>query len=271
VAILAELIDARERSFDQAFVRRDKILWQLTYKEGRAGASAISMMTKAPPLNYLPILSFLEGVGRDGAGRLIVEVLATDAFALLEPSAKEALADPVQQLRDAIGQSDEILVSPEGLPIWMECFRVLQAAEIWASHGDWITRVKPNLGPGIRERFAWASTVGPAEVSKAGQLRQSIQRRLYSVLCAGEMLCLPTSPRIAPLLGSPTSDVENTVRSQAMCLLCIAGLGGLPQIHLPVAKLDGCPFGVSLIGPRGSDMDLLRTTVSLSELSEEKG
>ena len=42
-----------------------------------------------------------------------------------------------------------------------------------------------------------------------------------------------------------------------MCLLCIAGLGGLPQVSLPLAMLDGLPLGLSLVGPRGADTALL--------------
>ena len=30
------------------------------------------------------------------------------------------------------------------------------------------------------------------------------------------------------------------------------------QVSLPVATVDGCPLGLSVIGPRGSDEDLLR-------------
>ena len=48
-----------------------------------------------------------------------------------------------------------------------------------------------------------------------------------------------------------------TYRNQAMCLLCIAGLGGLAQVSLPMARVDGLPIGLSLIGPRGSDTTLL--------------
>ena len=52
--------------------------------------------------------------------------------------------------------------------------------------------------------------------------------------------------------GSPpgsSGDLEIWFRHQAMCLLCIAGLGGLPQISLPL--------GLSLVGPRDSDAALL--------------
>jgi amidase len=41
----------------------------------------------------------------------------------------------------------------------------------------------------------------------------------------------------------------------------LASIAGLPQVSLPLAETDGCPFGVSLIGPRGSDRALLAAAV----------
>ena len=70
-------------------------------------------------------------------------------------------------------------------------------------------------------------------------------------------MCLPTSPRIAQFKDTPTNDIEIEYRNQAMYLLCIAGLGGLPQVSLPLVILDGLPLGLSLVGPRGADLQLL--------------
>ncbi len=71
------------------------------------------------------------------------------------------------------------------------------------------------------------------------------------------VICLPTSPRAAPLRNTPTDQVEVEYRNQAMRLLCIAGLAGLPQISLPVATIGGLPLGLSLIGARNSDRALI--------------
>ena len=55
----------------------------------------------------------------------------------------------------------------------------------------------------------------------------------------------------------PTDQIEVEYRNQAMRLLCIAGLSGLPQISLPMATIEGLPLGLSLIGARGSDRALI--------------
>ena len=43
---------------------------------------------------------------------------------------------------------------------------------------------------------------------------------------------------------------------------CSAG----EQVSLPVAEVDGCPLGLGIIGPRGSDEDLLQLSASLMKL-----
>ena len=71
------------------------------------------------------------------------------------------------------------------------------------------------------------------------------------------MSCACLSPRIAPLKNTPVDKIEIDFRNQAMCLLCVSGLGGLPQISLPLAQLDDMPLGLSLISRHGNDEMLL--------------
>lgn len=35
------------------------------------------------------------------------------------------------------------------------------------------------------------------------------------------------------------------------------------QVSVPIAKVDGCPVGLSLMGPKGSDEKLLQLTKEL--------
>ena len=57
--------------------------------------------------------------------------------------------------------------------------------------------------------------------------------------------------------GGDASEIEVTYRNKAMNLLSVAGLAGLPQISLPLARHGHLPLGLSIVGPRGSDVDLL--------------
>ena len=119
-------------------------------------------------------------------------------------------------------------------------------------------RPSRDFGPGVKERFEWAEALDAGDVEAAKKRYEAIQARIVQVMGGGDVLCLPTSPRVAPLKNTPVDDIEVRYRHQAMHLLCIAGLGGLPQISLPMAELEGLPLGLSLNGPRGADMQLLR-------------
>lgn len=184
-------------------------------------------------------------------------LVATDAFAMVDQHVRETLDAAIARASAIVGAPRAVTVSVEGLQAWIEVFRSIQAFEIWANHGPWIHEMEPTFGPGIRERFAWAATVTPEQAAVARQKRAQIMARLQGLVAADTVLCLPTSPRIAPFKNTDADLIEVTYRQQAMCLLCIASLGGLPQVSLPLAMLDGLPLGLSLVGPRGADTALL--------------
>jgi amidase len=141
---------------------------------------------------------------------------------------------------------------------------VIQGFEIWAQHGAWVREVKPSLGPGVRQRFEWASTIAERDAAQARVQREGIAQRMAGLLGTDTMLVMPTLPDIAPLRNADPKATED-FRVRALSLLCIAGLARLPQLSLPFGKLNGCPIGLSLVGPRNSDMMLLAIARSLEE------
>jgi amidase len=192
-----------------------------------------------------------------GAGRKPGKaMLAEDAFALLEPHVANALQPALARIVTRLGAMPHITVSEEGLPQWFEVFRTLQGGEIWAQHGEWVRRVRPNLGPGVKQRIEWAATIKADDFSAAKLERERIAGRLDALLANNAVLVLPTVPDIAPPVHAPPQSTDD-FRARAMSLLCIAGLGRLPQINLPYAKLDGCPVGISVLAARGNDEMLL--------------
>jgi amidase len=187
-------------------------------------------------------------------------LIARDLFAAAGSDVRGALQPSIDRLVAAVGSVDEIDVAGPDLGAWRNAFRLIQSSEAWTAHGEWIERVKPDFGPGIRERFAAAATLDASEVAEAAALRKKIRARMMALVPAGTVLVLPTAPGIAPLLNT-SGDALDAFRSRALELLCPAGHAGMPQISMPVGKLSGCPVGLSVAGASHSDEDLLHFAV----------
>ena len=190
-------------------------------------------------------------------------LLAQDAFTLALPGATDALAPALARVTSLLGEGEPVTVSDEGLPAWFDVFRVLQYDDIWTAHRAWITRVRPTFGPQVGPRFAAVAQVQPHEVAVMRERRTAIVARLDDLLAENAVLLLPTVPDIAPLLKLPPAETV-AFRERALALLCIAGLGGLPQVNLPVGTLNGCPIGLSMVAARGNDEMLLDIAGQLS-------
>ena len=183
-------------------------------------------------------------------------LIAQDAMEVVGETVAHALRPALDKVAALLGMPEPVAVGDEPLTRWMDYFRFLQGAEAWAAHGAWITREKPALGPGVKERFAWAPTVAPADITRAGTRREEIARHMAEMLEGRTVLALPSAPGIALRRNSPPNVLDD-LRARALPILCIAGLARLPQISLPLAQLDGCPLGLSLIAARGNDTLLL--------------
>jgi amidase len=186
-------------------------------------------------------------------GRLLV---AQDAFAFADDAAKAALKPALDKVAALIGAPKPVMVGDEPLAVWADYFRVLQGAEAWECHREWVTRAKPAFGPAVGPRFAWASTVAPQDVARARARREEIARRMDGLLRDNAVLAVPSAPSIALPRNSPPGVVDE-LRARALPMLCIAGMARLPQISLPLAALEDCPLGLSLIAARGNDTMLL--------------
>ena len=195
-------------------------------------------------------------LGETAAVKSGAALLAEDGFALLGSAAAAALQPALGKIKTVLGPLQPVTVSAEGLPQWFQAFRVLQGAEIHQQLGAWVAQVQPKLGPGVRERMQWTATLTVADIAEAQAVRDAARRRMDELLRDNAVLVLPTVPDIAPLLNTPAAALDD-FRARAMSLLCIAGHAGLPQVTLPLATLNGCPIGISLIAARGNDALLL--------------
>ncbi|KQZ12220.1 amidase [Mesorhizobium sp. Root552] len=137
------------------------------------------------------------------------------------------------------------------------CFRHIQADEAWTEHGAWISSGNPELGPGVKERFDFGRTQDPEDVKRERARRLTVKQELADLLGDDGFLVLPTVPGAAPLKDAG-HDALLDYRERALKLLCLSGLSGFPQLTLPLGTVHGAPFGLSLLGPAGSDKALLK-------------
>lgn len=135
-------------------------------------------------------------------------------------------------------------------------FRRIQAYEAWAVHGPFIAGGDRQLGPGVKERFEFGSTLGCEVATAETKKRQAFRAELADLLGDDGILILPTVPGAAPLKTASFEAIQD-YRELALRLLCLSGLSGFPQISLPLGQVDEAPFGISLLGPAGSDMALI--------------
>jgi amidase len=201
----------------------------------------------------------------DGRARRRHDLLiAQHLFDETDDDVRSACREALPALRTAFDKSSEIVVSTT-LHDWSIALRTILAVEAWRSHGEWITTVAPALGPGVRDRFQSASRVDEQRLASAIELRRQARARVHDLVGDDRIIVLPTTPCVALPLDLPSEQLE-PIRSHILDYTCIAGIGGLPQVNLPVRRSGSLPVGISLIGPRGSDEALLALAASIPAL-----
>jgi amidase len=186
-------------------------------------------------------------------GRVLI---ATDAFARLEPGVEDALRPAIRHVEEWLGAAEAITLSEDGLDAWYDAFRILQGAEAWVAHGAWIEEARPRLGPMLQERLRFIRTITADQIAAAGAARRRIRARLDALLGNDTILILPSAAGVAPRIDASAAEHE-AVRARVIGITCIASLGELPQVSLPLARLAAGPVGLSLVAPRGRDALLL--------------
>jgi len=178
--------------------------------------------------------------------------LVRDAIAL----ADSGVATALRRACAAFDIVDEISLFEGHEQQWLECYRVLQGAEIWKQLGSWISSAKPRFGDKIAPRFADAASITPADMARYQPIRVLIARRVREALGDGIGLLIPTAPCIALRLDAREDEI-GAFYHNALTLTSIAGHAGIPQISLPAGKVGGCPVGLSVLASPGHDRALL--------------
>jgi Asp-tRNA(Asn)/Glu-tRNA(Gln) amidotransferase A subunit family amidase len=146
-----------------------------------------------------------------------------------------------------------------------ESFRICQGHQIWQQYGHWITTKKPKFADDIEARLNWCKTITDAQLATAQSVKKQLISSLDTIFNDLDVIIIPTTPGKAPLLETSDSELAN-YRNNLLAMTALAGLAGLPQLHLPLFKLEGAPCGVSLLGKKHSEHQLIAVAESLLEI-----
>ena len=195
-----------------------------------------------------------------------------EAFALADPEVAQALSKPLQEMRERFGDRVREISLAElagdgamgSFSAWCDTYCVLQWAEIRSCLGGWIDAANPVLGPSTAASLALTRQLDRRRIGAAVARRERIHRRLRRFLGPHDLLCLPTTPALAPRLAEADPDRStqgsgsgSTYYPRTLSLTSVAGLGRLPQVSLPMAEVSGVPLGLSLLAAHGQDGFLL--------------
>lgn len=190
-------------------------------------------------------------------------IVADDAFAESDQPVAAVLQQALAAMAGALPRTQHARIAPNGLDVWRDAVRIIQAHEIWQVYGRFVDEKRPRFGPGVSERMQAAAKIGKAEADAARKVHAEAREHIISLAKPGVIVALPSAPCIAPRVDA-TAQEQDAYRTRVMRLTCIAGLGGLPQISIPVGTVQGCPVGLSFIGWSGGDEALLDLAVAVA-------
>ncbi len=193
-------------------------------------------------------------------------IALNDAWALADADFQPALQRVFQLAGELLGaQEDYAIAADDSLDAWRQTYVTLGGFEGWQVHGDWITREKPSFAPAIAARWQHAASISAEQIQGTEAQAQAVLQRVRGALAEDGIAIVPSAASLAPLRTANGAEIDDTrVRTLRIC--CIAGLAGLPQVSIPFANAQGVPLGVSLIGPAGSDLALIRLATRIRAL-----
>lgn len=183
-------------------------------------------------------------------------IIAQDLFDEADENVSAALLPIAEKIAAMVGSSTTVKLAPNGLAEWSAQQNVLQSKEAWDTVKDWVDQVNPRFSFWVSERYQFAINLTDAQINEAAAVRDSLRIRMDEVFAGGGFLCLPTAVVPAPLRGLPAS-AKKDVQSRLSRLTCIAGTTGRPQLSMPLGEVNGMPVGISIMGDRGSDEQLI--------------
>jgi len=241
-------------------------LWGLRTTHG--AVSAHRLLPLAPTFDAVGWLTRSASVLRAAAEATLdaaTQVSVAPSF-VVAPALLEHCEPDVRAAFETFGAFDAVDLGD--IDELFHTFRTVQAAEAWATHGEWIQAHPGALGEDVEARFAFAATITPS-AEAAGRVALAAARNRLNAVLGDRVLLLPSASSTAPSVFADADLIERT-RQGTLRLTCIAGITGRPALSVPLlgvpqrGALLPAPVGLCLVGPRFGELALIALGASLS-------
>lgn len=157
----------------------------------------------------------------------------------------------VARLAGLLPRRQAVSFADADLTRWRRAGFLLMEAEMCQVHAQVLAQQPDSLSPALRELLAFPAT--RSAVDLAGALHRLDEAVLYGrqLFVGLDVLLMPTTPQSACDLGTalPANQAD---------LTALANFAGLPALSLPMGTAPGGrPLGLQLMGPVGSDLQLM--------------
>lgn len=183
------------------------------------------------------------------------------ALELMDSEVKEELINKLNRLarNRYVVSRDSLLdicgVSLEELGDW---FSIIQGYELIQEHSGWLAKHQTSVAKEISKGFDKSKNITLDEYTEAKQKAANFSTLfIYLLKINGGWLCVPTTPGLPPELKKSVNSLSY-YRKRLLGMTALASLCGLPQLHLPLDKIKGKPYGLSLIGLPNSEKKLIK-------------
>ena len=183
-------------------------------------------------------------------------LIARDLFDTKDASIAAKYDAFIQRLYELPVEIAETELGKPDFATWIETLRNIQWWELNQAHGAWIFRNLDAFGAEIRGRLEKIASVTREEMEEKKLIRKQLIVQMENLVAPGTLVVFPTAPGIAPPKGRSINEARAS-RLSTMQHTCIAAVAGLPQVSMPLLEHEGCPLGISLMGARGQDGQLL--------------
>lgn len=183
-------------------------------------------------------------------------IIMGDALELSTPQARAAVQQIAQKLESlGIRVREKKL---KKLQDAREVQRVVQGAQAWGIHEQWVQEKQPRLGDDVRKLLEMASRFTSAEIGRAIGDQVQLRAEMGAWLEPGTLVLMPATPSSAPQISDFTqAEKALELRWRVLSLTCFASVLGVPVVCVPASEPSQDPVGVQLIGAWGSDAGLL--------------